>query len=332
MKEFIRKAKGGESLSSKEAYSAMSALLDDAADEQIYDFLVAMNSKEASIDELVGFVRGIKTKATTISPKVATLVDTCGTGGDCKGTINVSTGSSIIVASTGIPVAKHGNYSVSSRSGSANVLETLGYNLHLSPERCQKMIEDECFGFLLAPQFHPAMKRVASVRKRIGRTLFNLLGPLCNPAPVLAQVIGVYDTRLCEPFCYALKELGLRRALVVHGSGLDELSTIGETNIYELNNGKISSYRIVPEDLGFKRYKLDDIAGSSPEENAQHLRNVFNGEKGARRDILVLNAAAGIYVGNGAASLEEGIKRAEEALDKQAVSRKLSRIIEYSNK
>jgi anthranilate phosphoribosyltransferase len=333
MKDLIRKVQSGDNLSREESYAAMSALLDsNATYVQRYDFLVAMNAKDVTVDELVGFSQGITAKAITISPKVDTLIDTCGTGGDGKGTMNVSTGVAFVLSTIGIPVAKHGNYAISSKSGSADVLKALGYNVHLAPDACKRMIEEEQFGFLLAPNFHPAMKTIAPVRKEVGRTIFNLLGPLCNPAPVTAQVIGVYDERLCEPFCHALKDLGLRRALVVHGSGLDELSTIDETLIYELNNGEISYRRIKPEDFGLQRCRLEDVSGSSPEENARHLKGVFAGEKGPRMDIIVLNAAAGIYVSDRVASLEDGIKQAQEALYNQAVSKKAARIIERSNK
>lgn len=331
MKGLIEKIKEKKNLSRNEAYTAITNILEDASDDEIYDFLIAMNEKEATVDELVGFANGMKSEAISIRPNVKMLVDTCGTGGDCKGTINISTGAAIITASAGISVAKHGNYSVSSKSGSAEVLESLGFNINLEPEYCKKMIEETNFGFLLAPRFHPAMKRVAPIRKKIGkRTIFNLLGPLCNPANPQAQLIGVYDKKLCEKFCYALEELGLERALVVYGSGLDEISNTDETIVYELNNGKIKNYKIKPENFGFKRYQLEDISGISPEENAKELRDILNGKKGAKRDIIVLNAGAGIYLGRGAVSLERGIKKAGHLLDSGNSSRKLPEIIEYS--
>ncbi|MBW2991614.1 anthranilate phosphoribosyltransferase [Candidatus Woesearchaeota archaeon] len=326
MKEFI-----GKDLSSKEAYTAMSAILDDAGTGEIKEFLIAMNEKGVSIDELIGFARGMKERANIINPDVGTLVDTCGTGGDCSGTINASTYASFLVSAAGIPVAKHGNYSVSSKSGSANLMEELGYNLESAPEAVKDMIENLGYGFCFAPKFHPAMKKVAPVRKEIGKkTIFNLLGPLCNPANAKAQLIGVYDGNLCEKFCHALDELGLERAMVVYGSGLDEISNIGETIIYELCNGDITTYIIKPEDFGFKRYNLEDISCSSPAESAEYIRNILNGEKGARRDLTVLNAGAGIYLGNGAKSLEEGIKKAEDVLDSREAKTKLLKIVEYS--
>ncbi len=333
MKEFIGKVKSKQDLSRDEAYTAMLNLLEDATNNEIYDFLTAMNEKEPTTEELVGFVNGMREKAIFIKPNVDILVDTCGTGGDCKGTINVSTGAAIITASAGIPVAKHGNYSVSSKSGSANVLEALGYNINMKPGDCEKMIEQTNFGFLFAPKFHPAMKRVAPIRKRIGKkTIFNLLGPLCNPANAQAQLIGVYEEQLCEKFCYVLKETGVKHALVVYGSGLDEISNIDKTTVYELNDDMIKHYQIEPEEFGFRRYKLKDISGSSPEENAEYLKDILDGQKGAKRDIVVLNAGAGIYLGNGANSLEGGIEKAKEVLDSGAASEKLSEILEYSGK
>lgn len=331
MKEFVEKVRGKKNLSRDEAYESMFEILTDATDKDVYDFLIAMNKKEITVDELVGFVEGMKERAVLIKPKVKTLIDTCGTGGDCKGTINVSTGAAIITASAGIPVAKHGNYSVSSNSGSANVLEALEYKIYMEPEDCREMIEKTNFGFLFAPIYHPTMKQVAPIRKRIGKkTIFNLLGPLCNPANTKAQLIGVYEESLCEKFCYVLKEIGVKHALVVHGSGLDEISNIDETVVYELNKGKVKNYRIKPEDFGFRRYQLKDILGASPEGNAKGLRAILDGQRGAKRDIILLNAGATIYLGNGAASLGEGIERAKEVLDSGKASRKLSEIVRYS--
>ncbi len=344
IKEFISKIRNRKDLSKEEAHNAMLNILEKAGHDEIYDFLTAMNEKEITVDELVGFANGMKEKAVSIKPDVENLIDTCGTGGDGMDTINISTGAAIIAASAGcmsrstansgicrLYVAKHGNYSVSSKSGSADVLKAFGYDIDASPENSQKMIENTCFGFLFAPKFYPAMSKVAPVRKAIGKkTIFNLLGPLCNPANARIQLIGVYEESLCEKFCYALKELNSERAFVVHGSGLDEISNIGETVVYELNNGEIKAYRIEPEDFGFKRYGLNDILGGSPEENAKELLEIFNGKKGAKRDIIVLNSAAALYLGKACSSLEDGVKKAEELLDSGAPARKLSEIVEYS--
>ncbi len=331
IKEFTNKIRNREDLSKEEAHNAILNILEKAGHDEIYDFLAAMNEKEITVDELIGFANGMKEKAVSIRPNVENLIDTCGTGGDGRGTTNVSTGAAIITASAGPYVAKHGNCSVSSKSGSADVLKAFGYDIDASPENSQKMIENTCFGFLFAPKFYPAMSKVAPVRKTIGKkTIFNLLGPLCNPANARIQLIGVYEESLCEKFCYALKELNSERVFVVHGSGLDEISNISETVIYELNNGEIKAYRIEPEDFGFKRYGLNDILGGSPEENAKELLEIFNGKKGAKRDIMVLNSAAALYLGKASRSLEEGVKKAEELLDSGAPARKLSEIIEYS--
>jgi anthranilate phosphoribosyltransferase len=333
MKEFTKKAENRQDLSREEAYRAMLRILEHASDIDIHDFLVAMNEKEITVDELTGFAIGMREKAGAINPHVDLLVDTCGTGGDCKGTINISTGAAIVAASAGVYIAKHGNYSVSSRCGSANILEEMGYNLGLAPEQCREMIEQTGFGFLFAPRFHPAMKKVAAVRAKIGKkTIFNLLGPLCNPANAQAQLIGVYDRSLCEKFCYVLKELGVEHALVVHGSGLDEISNIGESIVYELKKGKIKSYEIKPEDFGFHRYQLEDILGGNSKENAEELNDIFDGKKGAKRDVIALNAGAAIYLGKKASSIEEGIIKAEETLDSGKARDKLLEIIEYSRK
>lgn len=331
IKEFTNKIRNREDLSKEEAHNAMLNILEKAGHDEIYNFLTAMNEKEITADELVGFANGMKEKAVSIKPDVENLIDTCGTGGDGMGATNISTGAAIIAASAGLYVAKHGNHSISSKSGSADVLKALGYDIDASPENCQKMIENTCFGFLFAPKFYPAMSKVAPVRKAIGKkTIFNLLGPLCNPANARIQLIGVYEESLCEKFCYALKELNSERAFVVHGSGLDEISNTGETVVYELNNGEIKAYRIAPEDFGFKRYGLNNILGGSPEENAKELLEIFNGKKGAKRDIIVLNSAAALYLGKACSSLEEGIKKAEELLDSGAPAKKLSEIVEYS--
>ncbi|MFC1728197.1 anthranilate phosphoribosyltransferase [Nanoarchaeota archaeon] len=326
MKEYIKK-----DLSCEKAYAALDAMLDPSTDDKdIHEFLTYKKPTDVTPDELLGFVKAMRERAEPLKKRAGILVDTCGTGGDCTGTINVSTGAAIIAASAGVSIAKHGNYAATSNSGSANVLEALGYNIHASPE---EMIKNTGFGFLFAPNFYTAMSRVASIRRDLGKkTIFNLLGPLCNPANADAQLIGVYDESFCEKFCYVLKELGVKRALVVHGSGLDEISNLDETVVYELNNGDVKNYTIKPEDFELKRYELEDISGSSPEENAEHFRAVLKGKKGARRDSFVLNAAGAIYLGSGAPTLKEGIKEAEEAIDSGEASMKLHDIIECSNR
>ncbi len=247
MKEYIQKLTQNQSLKAEEAETAISKIFTEATDAQIAAFLTALKMKGETPDEIAGLARGMKKPANIINPRVqGILVDTCGTGGDSTGTINVSTGAAIVTASCGVPVAKHGNYSITSKSGSADVLRELGVKIDLPPEEVEKTIEKAGIGFMLAPVFHPSMKRVAQIRRDLGfRTVFNILGPLTNPANAKAQVLGVFDGSLCEPLANVLNILGTKRALVVHGSGLDEISNTGETQVAELNGGE--NFKIFPD-------------------------------------------------------------------------------------
>src|SRR5660397_25386 len=244
MKEYIQKLIQKHDLTTEEAEIAISKIFTDATDAQIAAFLTAMKMKGETPAEIAGLARGMKKAANIINPKVnGTLIDTCGTGGDSTGTINVSTGAALVVAGAGVPVAKHGNYSITSRSGSADVLKELGVKIDAPPGQVEKTIETVGIGFMLAPVFHPSMKRVGQIRRDIGfRTVFNILGPLTNPANAKAQVIGVFDGNICEPIAKVLNILGTKRALVVHGNGLDEITTTGETHIVELKDGNITKY------------------------------------------------------------------------------------------
>ncbi|HPA98242.1 MAG TPA: anthranilate phosphoribosyltransferase, partial [Methanothrix sp.] len=243
------------------------------------------------------------------------LVDTCGTGGDAANTINVSTAAAIVTAACGVPVAKHGNYAVSSKCGSANVLSELGVNISPAPEAVTAMIERLGIGFMLAPIFHPAMKRVAPVRRELGlRTVFNILGPLTNPAGARAQVMGVYDPLLSRKLASVFQMLGTERAMVVHGCGMDEITNVGETAVTELKDGEIESYRIKPRDLGYPSAALADIAGGTPVENARRLVSVLKGERSPARDIVAMNSGAAVYISGQADSLKEGAIAAEEAI------------------
>lgn len=312
MKEYIQKLTQNQSLKAEEAETAISKIFTEATDAQIAAFLTALKMKGEAPDEIAGLARGMKKAANIINPRVqGILVDTCGTGGDSTGTINVSTGAAIVTASCGVPVAKHGNYSITSKSGSADVLRELGLKIDLPPQEVEKTIEKVGIGFMLAPVFHPSMKRVAQMRRDLGfRTVFNILGPLTNPANAKAQVIGVFDGSLCEPLANVLNILGTKRALVVHGSGLDEISNTGETQVAELNGGKISRYSLTPEKLGIKRASINEIAGGTPEENARDIVEVLKGKKGAKRDIIAINAGAALLVGGKVESLNSGIKMA----------------------
>lgn len=299
-----------------EADALMGEIFNSATDAQIGALLIALRMKGESVSEIAGLARRMRSSALKIHPKVrGTLVDTCGTGGDGSNTINVSTAAAIVTASCGVPVAKHGNYAVSSKCGSANVLAELGVNISPRPEDVQKAVETLGIGFMLAPLFHPAMKRVGQLRRELQmRTVFNILGPLANPAGAEAQVLGVYNSGLCEKLAFVLQILGVKRALVVHGSGLDEITNTGETIISELNNGSVKSYQICPEDLGFPLASLADISGGSPIANAQRLVDVMKGLPSPARDIVAINSGAALYVSGKVFSLKQGALMAEEAL------------------
>ena len=333
MRKYIKKLEEGRDLSSEEAEAAVGIILSTAEDDEIGAFLLALRAKGERPEEIAGFVRGMKKAANTIKPRVAfRLVDTCGTGGDGLNTINVSTAAAIVTAAAGVPVAKHGNRAVTSMSGSSDVLEALGIKIDLAPEHVKKTIEEIGIGFMFAPVFHPAMKRVAGIRKKLGvRTVFNILGPLTNPAGAKGQVIGVFDKRLCEPIACALAELGTEQALVVHGDGMDEISNTGETYVAELKNGKVSTYTLTPESLGMLRANPEDIVGGSPKENARDLLRIFKGQKGPKRDLIVMNAAAALYVSGIVGSIRQAIPIAEDAIDSGKVMVKFNQFRTFTS-
>jgi anthranilate phosphoribosyltransferase len=330
MKEYIEKLIKNQDLTSDEAEAAITKIFTEATDAQIAAFLTALKMKGEGPGEIAGLARGMKKAANLINPEVkGTLVDTCGTGGDSTGTINVSTGAAIVTAACGVPVAKHGNYSITSKSGSADVLRELGIKIDLPPNDVEKTIEKVGIGFMLAPVFHPSMKRVGQIRRDIGfRTVFNILGPLTNPAGAKAQVIGVFDSSLCEPLANVLNILGTTRALVVHGSGMDEISNAGETQVAELNNGKITKYSLTPEKLGIKRALISEIAGGSPEENAKDIVEVLKGKIGAKRDIIAINAGAALLVSGKVDTLVSGIKMANSSIDSKEALNKLKDFVD----
>ncbi len=333
MRKYIKKLEEGRDLSSEEAEAAVGIILSTAEDDEIGAFLLALRAKGERPEEIAGFVRGMKKAANTIKPRVAfRLVDTCGTGGDGLNTINVSTAAAIVTAAAGVPVAKHGNRAVTSMSGSSDVLEALGIKVDLAPEHVKKTIEEIGIGFMFAPVFHPAMKRVAGIRKKLGvRTVFNILGPLTNPAGAKGQVIGVFDKRLCEPIACALAELGTEQALVVHGDGMDEISNTGETYVAELKNGKVSTYTLTPESLGMLRANPEDIVGGYPKENARDLLRIFKGQKGPKRDLIVMNAAAALYVSGIVGSIRQAIPIAEDAIDSGKVMVKFNQFRNFTS-
>jgi anthranilate phosphoribosyltransferase len=274
----------------------------------------------------------MRSSAVRINPRAnATLVDTCGTGGDASNTINISTAAAIVSAACGVPVAKHGNYAVSSKCGSANVLAELGVNISPKPDEVQRMIETIGIGFMLAPAFHPAMKRVGPIRRELGmRTVFNILGPLTNPAGAKAQVMGVYDPALCEKLASVLKVLGSDRALVVHGEGMDEITNTGQTLVSELKDGEVKSYRLHPQDLGYPMGSAKDIAGGTPEENAAKLVTILLGERSPARDVIAMNSGAAVYVSGRADTLKDGARMAERAIDSGSALQTLKRMVEMN--
>jgi anthranilate phosphoribosyltransferase len=334
----VKKTAAGEDLTRAEAQGAMEEILAGrATDAQIKDLLTALRVKGETVDELVGFATAMRRQARPIFPDAAgagheMLVDTCGTGGDASGTFNVSTAASFVVAGAGARVAKHGNRSISSRCGSADVLEALGVNLAMPPERVGTAIETVGIGFLFAPQVHTAMKHAMAARRELGgRTVFNLLGPLTNPAGARAQVLGVYDASVVELVARALAELGVARAFVVHGAdGLDEISLSGETHVAEVRGGGVRSYTVVPEDFGLRRAPLEAIAGGDAAENAQIIRRILRGELGPHREIVQANAAAALVAAGRAADWSEGVRLAGQSIDSGAAREKLEALVAFS--
>jgi anthranilate phosphoribosyltransferase len=326
--EGIRRVVEGRHLTRSEAESLMNEIMGGrATDAQIASFLTALRMKCETVDELIGFAKVIRAKASPVCPNsgAATafsgtdremLVDTCGTGGDATGTFNISTATAFVVAGAGIRVAKHGNRSVSSLCGSADVVEALGIRLDLSAADVALCIDEAGIGFLYAPLLHEAMRYVVLARREMKiRTVFNLLGPLCNPAGATAQVLGVYNEELTEVMAQVLCELGTERAFVVHGSdGLDEITISGESKISEVRQGEVRTYYVAPEDFGIARAPIQAIQGGDAQQNADIIREILADGGGTRKDVVLLNAAAGLVVGGKAVSLREGIQLARESI------------------
>ncbi len=334
IQQAIAKVVESQNLSEEEMMGVMDQIMEgECTPAQIGALLVALRMKKETVDEIVGAVKVMRKKATRIHvaalPDGRYLVDTCGTGGDGKGTFNISTTAAFVAAGAGVPVAKHGNRSVSSTCGSADVLEALGLRLDVPPEGIQRCIEEVGIGFLFAPLLHKAMKHAIGPRREIGiRTLFNILGPLTNPAGAMGQVLGVFRAQLAEPLAEVLGRLGSRRVLVVHGSdGTDEMTLTGPTHIAELHDGNVTSYDVVPEQFGLSRCSIEDIKGGKPHENIRIVRQILDGEQGPRRDITLLNAAAAIMAGGIANDLWEGLDRARESIDSGAARDRLHRLI-----
>ncbi|MFH1788154.1 MAG: anthranilate phosphoribosyltransferase [Candidatus Altiarchaeota archaeon] len=338
MKDFIQKLVDGRDLTGAEASAAMKAIMSgESNDAQNASFLTALRMKGETATEIAAMVKVMRDFAENINPKVeGRLVDTCGTGGDKLSTFNVSTTSMFVVAGTGIPIAKHGNRSVSSKCGSADVLEALKVKIDLAPPKVEKCIEKVGVGFMFAPVFHKSMKNVMPARKAMGiRTIFNVLGPLTNPANAKGQIVGVFDGALTEKLAEVLRLVGVERAFVVHGvNGLDEVSTVCETKVSELfEDGSVKTYSISPEEYGMMRAHAKDLIGGDAKENAKILKGILSGKvDGPKRDMVVLNAATGIICGGRTDSIKEGIKLAEESIDSGSAIKKLKDMISYCKK
>jgi anthranilate phosphoribosyltransferase len=348
-----RLANHSESLSRAEAREVMDEVLTGkCTDAQIAALLIALRMKGETVEEIVGFAEAIRAAAAPLPIERAadalavtgtgrealanecendSLVDTSGTGGDASGTFNISTATALVTAGTGVRVAKHGNRSISSKCGSADVIEALGINIQLSPERSAQCLREVGICFLYAPNLHPAMKQVQGVRRELRmRTMFNLLGPLTNPARASGQVVGVYSLDLVEKLAEALSMLGLRRALVVHGlDGLDEITITGPTRIAEAREGTVRSYEVEPEEFGLKRASLQEISGGDAAQNAAIIRNILDGEASPRRDVVLLNTAAALVAAHRADTIAQAIFTAARSIDSGAAAGKLQQLAAF---
>ncbi len=344
--EAVRALVDRKDLSRIEAAAAMEAIMSGAAtNAQIAAFLTALRMKGETVEELIGFAQVMRQKAVKVRTRAGEvvaatgtdremLIDTAGTGGDASGTFNVSTATAFVVAGAGLKVAKHGNRSVSSLCGSADVVETLGIDIELPPAKVARCVDEVGIGFLYAPLLHTAMKHVMAARREMGiRTVFNMLGPLTNPAGANAQVIGVFSDALTEPLARVLAELGTLRAFVVHGAdGLDEISNTGPSHISEVHEGVVRSSTVRPEDFGLPRASIQDLRGGDREENAEIIRQMLAGEAGPRRDIVLMNAAAALVVGGKARDFKEGVALAAQSIDSGAAAAKLAGLVALSQR
>jgi anthranilate phosphoribosyltransferase len=332
MQDTLARLLDGHDLSRAEAREAMDSIMTgEASPALIGGFLVALRLKGETADEIAGCAEAMREHVLSVTPHREDLVDTAGTGGDGGRTFNISTAAALVAAAAGAGVAKHGNRAVSSASGSADVLEALGFTLELPPDRIADSIDELGFGFLFAPTHHPAMKHAAPVRKELAaRTVFNVLGPLTNPAGARAQVVGVYSPDLVRTIAEVLASLGARRAFVVHGAaGIDELSPAGPNLVCEVVEGGVKEREIDPLELGVPRCAPEELRGGSPDENAQAIRDVFGGSDGGRRDAILLNAAGAIAAGGHADDLREGLELAREAVDSGAAGERLEALIAF---
>ena len=330
MKKILEQLLDGENLSRNQANNIMLSIMSgEFNDAQIAGFLTALRGKGETVEEITGFAEAMRKKMVRV-PTTSEAIDMCGTGGDAKGTFNISTAATFVVAGAGVKVAKHGNRSMTSKSGSADVLTALGISINQSSEDSAKDIETIGLGFFFAPAYHPAMKYAVGARKALAtRTVFNILGPLCNPAEVRSQIMGIFLQNLTEVQVNVLKALGSSNVLVFHGmDGLDEISTSAPTQISEMfDGGEIKTYKFDALALGLARVNLQDLQGGEPSENAKLIKNILKGSTGPKRDIDSLNAAAGIVVGGKAKSLKEGMKKATESIDSGAANEIMNKLI-----
>ena len=330
LREHIRLAVEGVHLSREQAASALDAMLDgNAPVTQMAALLVALRMKGETPDEIAGAAQALRSRAARVEVSPERLIDTCGTGGDSSHTFNISTTAAFVAAAGGARVAKHGNRAVSSKCGSADVLAALGVEVELSPEAVGACIDECGIGFLFAPRHHAAMRHVAPVRKDLGlRTLFNLLGPLANPAGARRQLLGVYSPQLVPVLARTLAELGCDRAFVVHGEGgLDEISTAGATVICEVRDGSVRQFELTPEEAGVEKAPLEGLRGGDAQQNAEILRGVLRGEKGPRRSAILLNAGAALAAAGVCESIREGVRLAERAIDSGAALDRVDRLV-----
>ena len=332
IEQIIKKISEGKSLSQQESFAAVSEIVGgQASDVQIAAFLVGLRVKGETVAEIAGGVKSLLAAAVRIQPQVDSCVDIVGTGGDCTGTFNISSAAALVAAGAGACVAKHGNRSVSSRSGSADVFEALGLDLTLSPADAAQCLEKNGFTFLFAPVYHPAMRHAAPVRRQLGvRSLFNLLGPLANPAGADCMLVGVCDAGLLEFMAETLRELGVKRALVVCGrDGADEISLSGPTDYCELNGNEICKGVLTPEEFGLEPAPLDAIRGGDPAENARLIELILSGALGPAREIVLLNAGATLYIAGKANSIGQGVAMARNAIDSGAARQKLAILLRF---
>ena len=335
IKDAIAKLADRIDLSAQEAETILCEIMDGAATPaQVAAYLMGLRQKGETVDEIVGSARAMRSRAARIRVGASIVVDTCGTGGDGANTFNISTTAAFVVAGAGITVAKHGNRSVSSRSGSADVLTALGIKIDLEPNRMVDCIDDVGIGFLFAPQYHSAMKHCAGPRQEMGiRTILNVLGPLTNPAGATHQVLGVYEAQKTDVLGRVLMELGSQHCFVIHGmDGLDEITLSDRTKVSEGKGGVVSSYYIAPEEFDLLRVPRKEFVGGSPEDNARIVKEILQGRKSAKRDIVCLNAAPAMVAGQKAKTLQEGFRLAQRTIDSGAAAGKLDQLIAYTTR